>query len=177
MSILFVLAFAIPGAFSWAIVGAIGDLGSGRWRWFIGAFIALYSWATGMAELRGRAGNSLSSRWQVPAYWVRGRSEGVKTLIWGAVLGPGFLTRNPFAGFATAAGLAFLSGNAWGAGIIGAAHVIFRALGILRNQRQSVTPEEAPQARRIQYRALRLDGALLVLIASSFACWGVLRLV
>ena len=58
-------------------------------------------------------------------------------MVWGSLLGPGFATRNPYAGFWVLALAAAAVGNA-GYGValaaaIGAAHSTGRALGLLRD--------------------------------------------
>jgi hypothetical protein len=77
------------------------------------------------------------SRWQVPSEWVRGVSRRRRFLVWGSLLGPGFATRNPYAGFWLLPLAVAAVGNI-GYGVllataIGAAHSTGRALGLLRD--------------------------------------------
>jgi hypothetical protein len=76
------------------------------------------------------------SRWQVPSEWVRGVSRRRRFLVWGSLLGPGFATRNPYAGFwLLPLAVAAMGNVGYGvalAAAIGAAHSTGRALGVLR---------------------------------------------
>ena len=65
--------------------------------------------------LGGRGVPPPGSRWQVPQGLVRNASRRRKLVIWGGILGPGFLTRNPYAGFGMLVALAAVAGQrvAW----------------------------------------------------------------
>ena len=81
---------------------------------------------------------SFDSKWQVPSSWVKG-SVIKRSLLWGTILGPGLITRNPYAGIWLLPLLIVLARNPLvmvlvGIGI-GAAHGIARALGVLRNRK------------------------------------------
>jgi hypothetical protein len=76
-------------------------------------------------------------RWQVPKSFVTGASPRRRILVWGALLGPGFATRNPFAGF-TALPIAVAAfGNLRVGSLValgvGVAHATARALAMLRD--------------------------------------------
>jgi hypothetical protein len=92
----------------------------------------------GVLEAGGRARPAPpGSRWQVPSEWVRGVSRRRRFVVWGSLLGPGFATRNPYAGFWVLPLAAAAVGNV-GYGVvlaaaIGAAHSTGRALGLLRD--------------------------------------------
>jgi hypothetical protein len=77
------------------------------------------------------------SRWQVPAKWVRGVSRRRRFVVWGSLLGPGFATRNPYAGFwilpLAVAAIDDLGYGVLLAAAIGAAHSTGRALGLLHD--------------------------------------------
>jgi hypothetical protein len=77
------------------------------------------------------------SRWQVPSEWVRGVSRWRRFVVWGSLLGPGFATRNPYAGFwLLPLAVAAVGNIGYGvllAAAIGAAHSTGRALGLLRD--------------------------------------------
>jgi hypothetical protein len=77
------------------------------------------------------------SRWQVPSEWVRGVSRRRRFVIWGSLLGPGFATRNPYAGFwILPLAVAAVGNVGYGvllAAAIGAAHGTGRVLGLLHN--------------------------------------------
>jgi hypothetical protein len=90
----------------------------------------------GVAEAGGIARPTPpGSRWQVPAKWVRGVSRRRRFVVWGSLLGPGFATRNPYAGFwILPLAVAAVDDLAYGlllAAAIGAAHSTGRALGLL----------------------------------------------
>jgi hypothetical protein len=77
------------------------------------------------------------SRWQVPAKWVLGVSRRRRFVVWGSLLGPGFATRNPYAGFwilpLAVAAVGNLGYGVLLAALIGAAHGTGRALGLLHS--------------------------------------------
>lgn len=77
------------------------------------------------------------SRWQVPSEWVRGVSSRRRSVVWGSLLGPGFATRNPYAGFWLLPFAVAAVGNiGYGvllAAAVGTAHSTARALGLLRD--------------------------------------------
>lgn len=86
-----------------------------------------------------------------PSAWLRGRSGTGQTLVWGATLGPGFLTRNPYACMWLA--MIALSGSSTtvaalitGA-VAGVTHGTARAVGILLNIRRRLTPYEVMSQR------------------------------
>jgi hypothetical protein len=78
-------------------------------------------------------------RWQVPSQWFGGRSPIAQMIIWGTSLGPGIVTRNPYAGmWLVPFMLASVGGAEVGAAvgaIAGASHGLARAAGVLRNSR------------------------------------------
>jgi hypothetical protein len=70
---------------------------------------------------------------------VAGISGRRRVLVWGAILGPGFATRNPYAGFAVLP-LAVAAAGSIPAGValaaaVGVAHGTGRALALLRDTR------------------------------------------
>jgi hypothetical protein len=92
----------------------------------------------GVLEAGGRARPAPpGSRWQVPSEWVRGVSRRRRFVVWGSLLGPGFATRNPYAGFwVLPLAVAAVGNIGYGvvlAAAIGAAHSTGRALGLLRD--------------------------------------------
>jgi hypothetical protein len=80
-----------------------------------------------------------SARWQVPSGWIRGRRPFVRAAIWGSTLGPGIVTRNPYAGMWLVLPLLALLPNpetgAVAGALVGLAHGLGRALGIVANVR------------------------------------------
>jgi hypothetical protein len=90
----------------------------------------------GVLEAGGRARPAPpGSRWQVPAEWVRGVSRRRRFVVWGSLLGPGFATRNPYAGFwILPLAVATVGNLGYGvllAAAIGAVHGTGRELGLL----------------------------------------------
>jgi hypothetical protein len=91
----------------------------------------------GVLEADGRARPAPpGSRWQVPSEWVRAVSRRRRLMVWGSLLGPGFATRNPYAGFwLLPLAVAAVGNIGYGvllAAALGAAHSTGRALGLLR---------------------------------------------
>lgn len=102
--------------------------------------IVVYCLCYGIAEATGLHGlRPPGSTWQVPQSFVVGTSRRRRILVWGAILGPGFLTRNPYAGFGLLAlGVAVLDSVPVGVLVgaaIGFAHGTGRALALLRDAR------------------------------------------
>ncbi len=52
----------------------------------------------GLCEVLRIPFRQLGLSWQVPGSWVTGRTAVTQTIIWGACLGPGLMTKNPYAG-------------------------------------------------------------------------------
>jgi hypothetical protein len=101
-------------------------------------FMAGYGVFYGVLESGGMARPAPpGSRWQVPSEWVRGVSRRRRFLVWGSLLGPGFATRNPYAGFwllpLAVAAVGNIEYGVLLAAVIGAAHSTGRALGLLRD--------------------------------------------
>jgi len=192
-------AYGIPAVALWALLG----LGAG-WlavafpavRWIALAAAAGYGGYYGAIELSGGRGLSPPGRaWQVPQTMLIEAAPRRRILVWGALLGPGFATRNPFAGF----GLLPLTLTAMpgigpavvlGAGI-GLAHGMARALALLRDVQElnaavvgigpaglvpvaagaCVVPTHLDMALKAIYWR-RFDGAVLLAVAliAAVAC-------
>jgi hypothetical protein len=109
----------------------------------IAVFALVYAFSYGVIEVLGLSAPRLSSGWQVPLSWVKGRSTQIQTIIWGSVLGPGLLTINPYASMWLLPCMIVLASVthhlfvAVSFGIlIGVAHGGGRALGMLNNERE-----------------------------------------
>jgi hypothetical protein len=133
-----VAAYVLPAVIAWALLGLLANAAPLSTAALI--LIAVYGVFYGLVEAAGRARPSPpGSTWQVPSAWVLGAPRWRRTMVWGSVLGPGFATRNPYAGF----GLLPLAVAAVGdlrygvllAAAIGAAHGTGRALALLRDVR------------------------------------------
>jgi hypothetical protein len=87
----------LPAGVVWWIIGIIS--------WFfsnvpvlIEILALLYALFFGGLETLGLTFRAPSLAWQVPAHWIKGKSISIQAIIWGALLGPGLVTRNPYAG-------------------------------------------------------------------------------
>lgn len=143
--------------------------------WVFGGLATVYSLGHGWAEATGRRTHAPSVNWQVPANWVQRRWSVLNALIWGGSLGPGFLTRNPLAGFWTLLMVALFVPGATFAALVGAGHGFGRALGISVNQIVPMDPA-SPNSWQAHARWRVLDGYLLLLIGGCLVGIG-LRLV
>jgi len=194
-------AYAIPAVAIWGLLG----LGAG-WlavafpavRWIALAAAAGYGGYYGPIELSGRRGLSPPGRaWQVPQTMLIQAAPRRRILVWGVLLGAGFATRNPFAGFgllplAVTAMPGIGPAVALGAGI-GLAHGMARALALLRDVRDlnavpagivpagivpagtvpaAVWPVPVPTHLDMALKAIywrRFDGAVLLAVAGTAA--------
>lgn len=160
---LFVL-MATPGAAAWALLGWLLSLSSVGVRWRLWPLLA-YAVVFGMAEVLEVPLRVPGRRWQVPSTWIqRGRWSQAAT--WGALLGPGLLTINPFASmWLLPLTLYSLGRPILGAGVgaaAGAVHGLARARGVETNAKRLAKLDlsdllvKGPRVRR------QLDGAILL---------------
>ena len=117
------------------------------------------------AGLRGLAPPGI--KWQVPQSFVAGISPRRRILIWGAILGPGFFTRNPYAGFGLLP-LAICLLDSIQAGVllaaaIGFAHGGGRALALVRDARVSDATSYLQSVLRSMYWQV-FDGMMLLVL-------------
>jgi hypothetical protein len=124
----------------------------------------------GVSEALGLPGlRPPGSRWQVPQSFVRGASRRRRILVWGAILGPGLTTRNPFAGFALLLLAVATTGNTPDgillAAVIGIAHAGGRALALLRDVGHADRADYFAVTLKSMY-SRRLDGLALLVIGS-----------
>lgn len=138
----------------------------------------VYGCYYGGAELAGRRGLAVPGRrWQVPQSMMINASPRRRILVWGAILGPGFLTQNPYAGFgllpiAVAAMRAAGTGACLAlAAVIGLAHGTGRAAALLRDVRRGALASAADQLdvllKTVYWR--RFDGVALLAVAAVAA--------
>ena len=162
-------AYAAPAAAAWALLGLLANVVPVR-----PAALALtvgYGIYYGLIETSGRTGLPPPGRsWQVPARWVDNVPRWRRVIIWGSLLGPGFATRNPYAGF----GLLLLIVCSAGSIRLGVAlavtfgllHSLARAAALLRDVRQPPGTDYLDLlARSMRWRAL--DGLALLTIAGA----------
>jgi hypothetical protein len=180
--VLVLAAYAVPAAAVWAVLGlALTALPIGT-----AALLAavLYGCVYGAAESFGLSRlTAPGRRWQVPQDFMIGAGSRRRALVWGSILGPGFLTRNPYAGFGillllvagAVAGTGTGTGGAAGrlafglaaAVLVGAAHGTGRALALLRDVSR---PQDDPFVlllRSLRWRSL--DGMALLAVAGAAA--------
>jgi hypothetical protein len=118
----------------------------------------------------------LSTTWQVPARWISGAGALRRAFIWGCVLGPGVLTRNPYAGMwmmpilltvASGPGRGAIAGAA-----TGAAHGVSRAavtLQLIRKRSGGTRNPTEIVLRQLRWRAA--DGLMLGLLAGVLVAY------
>jgi hypothetical protein len=133
-----VVAYVAPAAIAWGTLGLLVNLAPLS-RWAL-ALIVAYGTYYGVMETTGRSGlPAASTRWQVPAEWVDHAPRWRRVLVWGSLLGPGFATRNPYAGFGllplAVASLGTIRAGITLAVLIGIVHAIGRSLALLRDIR------------------------------------------
>lgn len=133
-----------------------------------------YAAVFGTCEVLGIPFRQLGLAWQVPNQWLHGRSSIMQTLIWGVCLGPGFITRNPYAGIWVLPLLLILTPNwmtAMMLGIaVGFAHGCGRAIGVLKNQcklEETCSPMMIVKQMRWKF----LDGCALLIIAGGLTVY------
>lgn len=161
-----VLAFVLPAVVSWAFIGFLIQFAPTMQRVLLVSALG-YGLAYGTVEALGIWRPSPGLQWQVPARWLRRRSQGIRWVVWGLTLGPGFLTRNPYASFWLLIPLGSLYGHwlLWTA--MGATHGAARAIGIVHNMRCSAHGASVSDWARMP--ALRkLDGL------ATLSCVGIL---
>jgi hypothetical protein len=168
------VSYAVPAAAVWALLGlALGALPIAS-----AAIVtaAIYGCGYGVIEASGLARPAAPGRrWQVPQDLLLGEKGGRRVVLWGAILGPGLLTRNPYASFGMLVVLAATVGGlpaaVWVAALIGAAHASGRAFAVLRDsarQQDKARPHDEPFA--LLLRSLRwrvLDGLALLAVAGA----------
>jgi len=183
---LVVAAYAVPAVLAWALAG--GLLGLLPLAPVCLGLAILYGLYYGITEVRGMRGlPAPGRRWQVPQTMMIDASPSRRVVVWGSVLGPGFLTRNPYAGFGMLPLVVAITGLAgpWAAVALGAcaglAHGGARAVALLGDLRVTAPAvagvPSAPSAQldlllKAVY-ARRLDGAVLLVIAVTAAALAV----
>jgi hypothetical protein len=187
-----IVAYVLPAVAVWAALGFV--VTTVRLAGFALAAAVAYAGYYGATEVSGRRGLPPPGRsWQVPQTMLIEAPVRRRVLVWGALLGPGFATRNPYAGFGLLP-LAVASMPGTGAGLaagaaIGLAHGTARAAALLRDVRdlagaggvgggpgrpadETVTTHLEVLLRTVYWR--RIDGAVLLAAAATalVACAG-----
>jgi hypothetical protein len=157
----------VPAVALWTVLGLLLNLAPVRLPALV--LLAGYAMYYGLIETADRPGPPAPGRtWQVPAAWVNGAPPWRRILVWGALLGPGLATRNPYAGFAMLP-LAVASAGGPRAGIalaagIGFVHAAGRVLGLLRDMR-GIASADYLLAVLNSMRWRTIDGAALLVMA------------
>ncbi len=132
---LVVAAYAVPAVAVWSLAGALLALVP----FAAGLVLAVgYGGYYGVTEVTGMRGLAAPGRrWQVPQTMLIDAPPWRRVAVWGAILGPGFLTRNPYAGFGllpaavVVAGMAGTRAAVALGAVIGLAHGGARAIALL----------------------------------------------
>jgi hypothetical protein len=163
------LAYTVPAGALWMLVGLLANLvPAGRIALILTVAYAAYY---GLVETAGRPGLPAPGRsWQVPSRWVDAAPRWRRILIWGTFLGPGFATRNPYAGFGLLPLVVAAAGNLWLgavlAALLGSVHGAGRAAALLRDTRRAADASYLSAIMRsIRWRTF--DGLALLLVAGS----------
>jgi hypothetical protein len=111
-------------------------------------------------------------RWQVPQELMIAAAPRRRLLVWGTILGPGFLTRNLYAGFAALVLLVAGLGGGVKAGVllavlIGIGHGSGRALALLAAVARPLQDPMLMLMRSLRWRVL--DGLMLLAVAGTVA--------
>lgn len=164
-------AYALPAAMVWAALGLV--VSALPLRQVAAVTIAVYAASYGAIEITGRARPAPpGSRWQVPQSLVLGVSRRRRLIVWGSILGPGFVTRNPYAGFAVlplaVAALGTIRAGLALAVTLGLVHGTSRGLALLRDVRTAAQADYGASVLRSMYWRM-LDGYLLLVIAGAAA--------
>ena len=162
------VSYAVPAAAVWALLGlALGALPIAS-----AAIVtaAIYGCGYGVIEASGMARPAAPGRrWQVPQDLLLGGRGGRRVVVWGAILGPGLLTRNPYASFGMLVVLAATVGGlpaaVWVAALIGAAHASGRAFAVLRDSARAQDDPFSLLLRSLRWRVL--DGLALLAVAGA----------
>jgi hypothetical protein len=171
LSILFYLAaYTAPATATWVAIGMLLQPLSERPR-ALASLAALYALRYGLAETLDFPLQPPGLRWQVPARWIKGQPLALRVLTWGALLGPGLVTRNPYAGLWLVPFLVGLNGHLVVAGLVGAAHGGARALGVLHNHRRVCDMADVTTWQALWHWRL-WDGALLLIGAGGLVGHG-----
>lgn len=178
-------AYAVPAVAAWAVIGLV--LTALPVTWVALAAVVAYGGYYGAMEVSGRRGlPPPGRRWQVPQSMMIDASPRRRVLVWGAILGPGFATRNPYAGFGVLPLVVAGTAGTWPAVALGAtiglAHGTARAAALLRDVRdlRAAQPMAAGPAAAVADVAVahldlllktvywrRLDGIVLLAVAAT----------
>jgi hypothetical protein len=161
-----IAVYAVPAIAAWALLGVLlGALPLTRPALVL---TAAYALCYGVNEVAGRRWlRPPGTSWQVSQTMVIDSPSWRRMVVWGSVLGPGFATRNPYAGFGL---LPLVVASASGvraavalAALIGLAHGAGRALALLRDAGPSAGADPM-QTVLASVRWRFIDGIVLLVI-------------
>ena len=173
--LLYIAAYVFPAAIVWGILAIVLRPLAGVP--FLLPLLALaYALWFGLRETLGLQRRLLGLLWQVPSGWIKGRPAVVQTLIWGTTLGPGLVTKNPYAGMWLLPLLVALNQNLLTTVVVaiavGATHGGTRAIGVLRNRRCIARDVEAHlKILNSQTQWQYFDGLALLLAAGALGAY------
>jgi hypothetical protein len=166
-----VAAYSLPAAVVWASVG--GALNVLPLDNVALAAIVAYAVYYGVMEASGKRGlPPPGTGWQIPSKLVANQSRWRRLFIWGFLLGPGFATKNPYAGFGLLLIAATTPGNV-SVGVvfaasIGALHGAGRGLALLRDTRAIDSADFLQSVLRSMYWRMADGFALLMIGGMAF---------
>ena len=174
--VFYIAAYVLPAAIVWGILGVVFRLLSNI-PWLIPLIALAYTFWFGLLETLGLSFRPIEIGWQVPSRWIDGRPAMVQALIWGTTLGPGLVTRNPYAGIWLLPLLIALNQSLLIAMVVGIAagiaHGGARVLGVLSNRRSMDMDEEYAHLKILgaQFRWQYIDGLALLVAAGALAAY------
>jgi len=164
-------AYALPAIAIWTVLGLLaGKIGGGPvWTSFGVAYALIFAV---IQALRLRV-TPPTSKWQVPASWVAGRSATGRLAVWGMTLGPGLMTLNLYATmWLLPTFLGYIHGYGRSAvigALVGLAHGAARALGIADNMIRRDSSVHAALLGLFRWRFV--DAIALAAAAGVLATW------
>jgi hypothetical protein len=164
------VAYAVPAAAAWAVIGLA--LSAVPLATVARVAVIGYGFGYGICESLGLPWPPAPGRgWQVPQELMIAAAPRRRVLVWGAILGPGFLTRNLYAGFAALVLLVAASGSVKAgvllAVLIGIGHGSGRALALLAAVARPLQDPMLILMRSLRWRVL--DGLMLLAEAGTVA--------
>ncbi len=173
---IYIAAYVLAAAFVWGIIGIVC-----AWVSSIPLMMPLVALAYGLwfglLEALGLPSRAPGLAWQIPSGWIDGRPWVFQTVTWGATLGPGLLTRNPYAGMWLLPLLLTLHHSLLIAVVVGVAvgavHGGARVLGVLSNRKRIDADTEYYHLQIVgaQLRWQYFDGLALLLAAGALAAY------
>lgn len=128
----YIISYILPAAIVWGFVGQF-FLWLNNLLPLIILIATVYTLYYGIVEVWELRFQPPGLHWQVPAEWINEGAFLKRSLIWGSLLGPGFVTLNPYAGMWALIWLVASSQNIIVALLVGVMHSTARVIGILYN--------------------------------------------